>query len=219
MVTTSKLTPVIRIDENKCNNCYACIAACHFKARMDGSGKKLFNADICIGCGNCIDACSQNARRIIDGTPRFFFDELERGTKTTAVIADDVRRLFDSAIKSSGNIPRTLTEITGETRVTPKRQANTDGLIAEMATEISGFADTMAGLISTLGDLSAGSIEVTLSLASLQELTSGAKAGYTDTMLIIEKLRKNIDKFAAIARMTEKLSEDMDNLAAITQGH
>ena len=35
------LAPVIKIDEEKCINCYACIAACPVKYCMDGSGEKL----------------------------------------------------------------------------------------------------------------------------------------------------------------------------------
>jgi len=36
----NSLAPVIRIDEEKCINCYACIAGCPVKYCMDGSGEK-----------------------------------------------------------------------------------------------------------------------------------------------------------------------------------
>jgi ferredoxin len=33
------LSPVIQIDETKCVNCHACIAACPIKYCIDGSGR------------------------------------------------------------------------------------------------------------------------------------------------------------------------------------
>jgi len=94
MSATNTLTPVIRINEDKCINCYACITACPVKLCMDGSGKKLsINPDSCIGCGNCIGICSHNARQIIDDTQRFF-DELEQGAKIVAIVAPAIASFF-----------------------------------------------------------------------------------------------------------------------------
>jgi len=88
------LTPVIRIDENKCNKCYACIVICPVKYCMDGSGEKLqINPDICIGCGNCINACTHKARTLIDDTNRFIAD-LKQGNKIVAVVAPAVASFF-----------------------------------------------------------------------------------------------------------------------------
>jgi len=88
------LTPVIRIDEEKCVNCYACISECPVKYCMDGSKEKLLiNADICIGCGNCIPACHHDARLPIDDTPQLFSD-LKRGDKIVAVVAPAIASVF-----------------------------------------------------------------------------------------------------------------------------
>jgi len=88
------LTPVIRIDEEKCINCYACIVICPVKYCMDGSGKKLLiNHDICIGCGNCINACTHKARTFIDDTSRFM-EDLKQNNKIIAVAAPAVASFF-----------------------------------------------------------------------------------------------------------------------------
>jgi Na+-translocating ferredoxin:NAD+ oxidoreductase RNF subunit RnfB len=77
----ASLTPVIQIDKEKCINCYACITGCPVKYCMNGSGEKLtINSDMCIGCGNCINICTHNARSLIDDAKRFF-DDLKRGEK------------------------------------------------------------------------------------------------------------------------------------------
>jgi len=88
------LTPVIRIDEQKCVNCYACITGCPVKFCMDGSKEKvLINPDLCIGCGNCIAVCHHEARQLVDDTPSFFSD-LKRGDKMIAVVAPAVASVF-----------------------------------------------------------------------------------------------------------------------------
>ena len=90
----TSLTPVIKIDENKCINCYACITGCPVKFCMDGSGEKLMiKHDICIGCGNCIIVCSHNARSLIDDTSRFF-EDLKRRERMIAVVAPAVASVF-----------------------------------------------------------------------------------------------------------------------------
>jgi HD-GYP domain-containing protein (c-di-GMP phosphodiesterase class II)/ferredoxin len=88
------LTPVIRIDEEKCINCYACIVGCPVKYCMDGSGEKLLiNADLCIGCGNCITVCTHKARTIIDDTDRFM-EDLKQGKKIIAITAPSIASFF-----------------------------------------------------------------------------------------------------------------------------
>ena len=93
----AKLTPVVKIDYEKCINCYACIADCPVKYCMDGSGEKLeINHDLCIGCGNCINVCANKghfARSLIDDIDNFFRD-LKRGESMIAVAAPAVVSFF-----------------------------------------------------------------------------------------------------------------------------
>lgn len=93
----ASLTPVVKIEHEKCINCYACIADCPVKFCMDGSGDTLtINHDLCIGCGNCINVCKHkehNARVLVDDTDTFFAD-LKKGTKMIAVVAPAAASFF-----------------------------------------------------------------------------------------------------------------------------
>jgi CheY-like chemotaxis protein/iron only hydrogenase large subunit-like protein len=61
---------------------------------MDGSEDKLqINHDLCIGCGNCIHACSHKARTLIDDTGHFM-EDLKHGDKIVAVAAPAVASFF-----------------------------------------------------------------------------------------------------------------------------
>ncbi len=53
---------IIKIDENKCNGCGACAAACHEGAIEMIKGKaKLTREDYCDGLGDCLPACPTGA--------------------------------------------------------------------------------------------------------------------------------------------------------------
>jgi len=56
------LRKIIKIDEEKCNGCGACAAACHEGAIEMVNGKaKLTREDYCDGLGDCLPACPTNA--------------------------------------------------------------------------------------------------------------------------------------------------------------
>lgn len=53
---------IIQIDEEKCNGCGACAAACHEGAIGMANGKaKLMRDDYCDGLGDCLPACPTGA--------------------------------------------------------------------------------------------------------------------------------------------------------------
>lgn len=56
------LRKIIKIDEEKCNGCGACAAACHEGAieMIDGKAK-LTREDYCDGLGDCLPSCPTNA--------------------------------------------------------------------------------------------------------------------------------------------------------------
>ncbi|MCH5186202.1 MAG: 4Fe-4S binding protein [Oscillospiraceae bacterium] len=53
---------IIKIDEEKCNGCGACAAACHEDAIKITDGKaKLIREDYCDGLGDCLPSCPADA--------------------------------------------------------------------------------------------------------------------------------------------------------------
>ena len=58
---------IIQIDEEKCNGCGACAAACHESAIGMGDGKaKLLRDDYCDGLGDCLPACPTGAITFVE---------------------------------------------------------------------------------------------------------------------------------------------------------
>ena len=58
---------IIEIDQDKCNGCGACAAACHEGAiaMMDGKAR-LMRDDYCDGLGDCLPACPTGAIRFVE---------------------------------------------------------------------------------------------------------------------------------------------------------
>jgi Pyruvate/2-oxoacid:ferredoxin oxidoreductase delta subunit len=63
----------VKLDDNRCNDCGACVAFCPFGAMTLESGKVAYNLDKCMGCGVCIDKCTRGALELVrdsrKGTP------------------------------------------------------------------------------------------------------------------------------------------------------
>ena len=56
------LRKIVNINEEKCNGCGACAAACHEDAIVMINGKaRLIKDDYCDGLGDCLPACPANA--------------------------------------------------------------------------------------------------------------------------------------------------------------
>jgi iron only hydrogenase large subunit-like protein len=64
----SRMEPLLKIDQEKCTACYACVRACPVNAIkvQPDQPKPSIVPDRCIVCGNCHAACSENAIIIRD---------------------------------------------------------------------------------------------------------------------------------------------------------
>ncbi|MEX2369832.1 MAG: [Fe-Fe] hydrogenase large subunit C-terminal domain-containing protein [Bacteroidales bacterium] len=63
------MEPLLKIDNQKCTACYACVRSCPVKAIkvVADQPKPVIIPERCIGCGNCHAACSDDAIVIRDG--------------------------------------------------------------------------------------------------------------------------------------------------------
>lgn len=88
------LSKIINVDPEKCQNCHACISVCPSKFCNDGSGNHVsINDDLCIGCGQCLEACTWGARTIVDDTEKFFSD-LRMNVPMVTIVAPAVAASF-----------------------------------------------------------------------------------------------------------------------------
>ena len=103
-----KLVPVIKVDDEKCKNCHACITVCPVKYCIDGSGEYVkINHDLCIGCAKCIEACTHEARSIFDDTEEFLA-ALDADEKIAAVVAPAVASVFPETFLNFNTYLRSL---------------------------------------------------------------------------------------------------------------
>lgn len=78
------LRKIIRIDEEKCNGCGACAAACHEGAIAMVNGKaRLMREDYCDGLGDCLPACPCGA---------ISFEEREAAAYDKAAVEEGARK-------------------------------------------------------------------------------------------------------------------------------
>lgn len=86
---------IIEINESRCKLSYACVRICPVKAievRADLEFP-LVVQERCIGCGSCIQACSQSAITYYDSIPDVK-DLLKSGHKVAAMLAPDIAAEF-----------------------------------------------------------------------------------------------------------------------------
>lgn len=58
-----KLYPVYTLN-NECHDCYKCVRQCHVKAISIRQGHASVLPEKCIACGNCVQACPNNAKMV-----------------------------------------------------------------------------------------------------------------------------------------------------------
>jgi iron only hydrogenase large subunit-like protein len=94
---TGTLRPVIKVLEDKCVNCHRCIMVCPVKMCNNGSGSIVdHHPQLCIGCGECIAACTHGARIGIDDFD-LFMEDLKKGRDIVAIVAPAIAAAFENS--------------------------------------------------------------------------------------------------------------------------
>lgn len=78
--------PLVYTEKEKCKVCYTCVRECPAKAIKIEKGQAEVIESRCIGCGNCVLVCSQNAKKIRD-SKLTVKNILESDTPSIAMIA------------------------------------------------------------------------------------------------------------------------------------
>jgi signal transduction histidine kinase/iron only hydrogenase large subunit-like protein len=84
-----KIEPLVSTIYDRCRVCYTCVRECPAKAIRIAGGQAEVIPESCIGCGNCVSVCSQNAKRVRNNIP-----EIERLLESDDLVAAIVAPSF-----------------------------------------------------------------------------------------------------------------------------
>jgi signal transduction histidine kinase/iron only hydrogenase large subunit-like protein len=85
-VSHSKRKQLVFTVKDRCRVCYTCVRECPVKAIKIINGQAEVINERCIGCGNCIIVCSQEAKCFLKTTPDTK-SLIEKDTKVIAIVA------------------------------------------------------------------------------------------------------------------------------------
>lgn len=87
---------LITTDHEKCRKCYACVRACPVKTISISKGLPEIIEEGCLGCGQCVLACSIGAKKVLDDTP-LIQQWIADGQPVAVIVAPSYAASFDAA--------------------------------------------------------------------------------------------------------------------------
>ena len=145
------LRRIITIDEEKCNGCGACAAACHEGAIEMVNGKaRLAREDYCDGLGDCLPACPVNAIRFETREAPAYDEAAVRAAKAEKSDATlpcgcpgtqsrAIRREGVASVKGVG-VPSRLSQWPCQIKLVPVNAPYFDGANLLVAADCTAFA-------------------------------------------------------------------------------
>ena len=154
------LRKIIHIDEEKCNGCGACAAACHEGAiGMVGGKARLLRDDYCDGLGDCLPTCPTGAIRFVEREAAAYDEKAvllnkQQGQKTPcACPGTQARSLAPSAEGSESQLRQWPVQI----RLAPPAAPYFDGADLLVAADCTAYAyarfhqDFIRGRVALVG--------------------------------------------------------------------
>lgn len=191
---------IIKIDEEKCNGCGACAAACHEGAiEMKGGKARLTREDYCDGLGDCLPACPTNAitfeereapayneAAVLAAKNKKQFDVLPFGCPGTQSKAIH-REHYKCTSQETGRIESLLTQWPVQIKLLPPKAPYFDGADLLIAADCTAYA---------YGDFHRDFIKNRITLIGCPKLDA---IDYTDKLTAV--IANNDIKSVTVARM------------------
>ncbi|WP_419022409.1 ATP-binding protein [Emergencia sp.] len=175
---------IIHIDEEKCNGCGACAAACHEGAIGMSNGKAtLLRDDYCDGLGDCLPTCPTDAITFVEREAAAYDEAAVKANMAARALAEEsacscpgaaAKVLHPQAAQAaSQEIPSQLANWPVQIKLAPVRAGYFDGADLLIAADCTAYAyaafhqDFIAGRITLIGCPKLDDVDYTEKLAEI----------------------------------------------------